>query len=77
MLSVPETNLTVSFLLDQLEYGLHLLLSPETLQQVSPVQVVFEMMDSPLDSVYTEVKPAFFVVRHLQDPESAMLSAES
>ena len=68
MLSVPETNLTSSFLLDQLEYAWHLLLSPVSLQQVSPMQLVFEMFCSPLDFAYTVVKPAFFVVLHLQDP---------
>ena len=49
MLSVPEMNLTSSFLFssDQLEYALHLLLSPVSLQQVFPVQLVFSM-------VYTE-----------------------
>ena len=70
MLSVPEMNLTSSFLFssDQLEYALHLLLSPVSLQQVSPVQLVFEMIYNPLDLVFTVVKPAFFVILHLQDP---------
>ena len=68
MPSVPETNLTSSFLLDQLEYALNLVLFPVSLQQVSPIQLVFEMIYSPLDFAYTVVKPAFFVVLHLKDP---------
>ena len=68
MLSIPETNLTSSFLSDQLEYEFHLLLSPVAMQQVSPMQLVFEMIHSPLDFAHTVVKPAFFVVLHLQDP---------
>ena len=70
LLSVPEMNLTSSFLFssDQLEHALHLLLSPVSMQQVSTVQWVFEMIHSPLDLVFSVVKPAFFVVLHLQDP---------
>ena len=70
MLSALETDLTSSFLFssDQLEYALHLLLSPVSLQQVSPKQLVFEMIRNPLDTVYTVVKPAFFVFLNLQDP---------
>ena len=36
--------------------------------QVSPVQLAFEMIYNPLDFAYTVVKPAFFVILHLQDP---------
>ena len=70
MLSVPEMNLTSSFLFssDQLEYALHLLLSLVSLQHVSREQLVFEMIYNPLDLVYTVVKPAFFVILNLQDP---------
>ena len=38
------------------------------MQQVSPVQLVFEMIYSPLGLVCTVVKPAFFVVLQLQGP---------
>ena len=62
VLSVLEANLTSSFFQNQLECDLHLLLSPIT------VQLAFEMIQSPLDFAYTVVKPAFFVVLHLQDP---------
>ena len=65
--SVPETNLTSSLSLNQLEYALHLLLSPVTIQQVSPVRLAFERIHSLLDFAHTVVKPAFFEVLHLQD----------
>ena len=68
MLSVLETNLTSSFLSDQLECALHLLLSPVSLQQVSPMHLVFEMIYNLLNFSNTAVKPAFFVILHLQDP---------
>ena len=38
------------------------------MQQVSPVQLAFDRIHSLLDFAYTAVKPAFFVVLHLQDP---------
>ena len=62
MLSVPETNLTSRFLADQLEYASHLLLSPVSLQQVSPVRLAIERIYSLVDFAYTLVKPAFFVI---------------
>ena len=70
LLSALEMNLTSSFLFssDQLEYALHLLLPPVSLQQVSPVQLIFEMSCNPLDFVHTMVTPTFFVLLHLQDP---------
>ena len=70
MLSLPEMNLISSFLFssEQLEYALHLLLSPVSFQPVSTVQLAFEMIYNPLDLVNTVVKPAFFVILHLQDP---------
>ena len=63
-------NLTSSSLVlsDQLEYVVHLLLFPVRVQQVSRVQLVFEMSYNPLDFVYTVVKPAFFAVLHLRGP---------
>ena len=66
--SVPETNLTSSLVSNQLAYALHLLLFPVTMQQGSPVQLAFERIHSLTDFAYTVVKPAFFVVLHLQDP---------
>ena len=54
--------------LKKLEYALHLLLSPLTMQQVSPVRLAFKRIHSLLDSANTVVKPAFFVVLHLQGP---------
>ena len=70
MLSVPDMKLTSSFLFssDQHEHALHLLVSPVSWQQVFPAQLVFEMIYNPLDVVYTVVRPAFFVILHLQDP---------
>ena len=70
MLSSPETNLlsSVLFLSDQLEYALHLLLSPVSLQWVSPKHLVFEMIHNPLDFAFSVVKPAFSAILHLQDP---------
>ena len=76
MLSVPEMDLSSSFLFssDQLECALHLLLSPVSLQQVFPVQLVFELIYNPLGhSGEASI--------HRNSPssrsESAMLSAES
>ena len=66
--SVLETNLTLSLFLNQLEYALHLLLFPVTMQQVSMVRLAFERSHNILDFAYTVVKAAFFVVLHLQDP---------
>ena len=47
--SAPETNLTSSLFLNQLEHVLHLLLSPATMQQVSPVWLSIETIHSLLD----------------------------
>ena len=77
MQQVPETNFTSSLSLNQLEYVLHLLLSPVTMQHVSPVQVAFEMIHSLLDSANTVLKPAFFRSSPPSGSESALLSAES
>ena len=63
--SDPETS---SLFLHQLEYALHLLLSPVTMQQVSPLRLAYERIHSLLDSANTVVQPAFFVVLHLQRP---------
>ena len=68
MHSVPETNLTSSLFLNQIEYALHLLLSPVTMQQVSSVRLAFERIQGLLDFACKVVKPAIFVVFHLQDP---------
>ena len=74
MLSFPEMNLTSNLPCGQLEYALLLLLSlslslsPVSLQQVSLVQLTFEMIDSPLDLAHAVVKSAFFESPHLQDP---------
>ena len=38
------------------------------MQQVSPVRLAFERIRSLLDLAHTVVKPAFFVVLHLQVP---------
>ena len=57
-----------AFFLNQLEYALHLLLSPVTMQQVFPVRLAFEKIHGLLDFACTVVKPSFFVVLHLQDP---------
>ena len=62
------SNLTSSLSLNQLEYIVHLPLSSVTMKQVSPVRLAFERIHSLLDFAYTAVKPAFFVVLHLQDP---------
>ena len=78
MLSVPEMNLTPSFPFssDQLEYALHLLLSPVSLQQVFLVQLVFEMIYYSLDLVYSG-EASIFRNSPSSRSESAMLSAES
>ena len=64
-------NLTSSFfyLSDQLEYVVHLPLSPVLLLlPVSLKLLVFEKIHHPLAPVYTAVEPAFFVILHIQDP---------
>ena len=63
--SVPEPNLTSSLFSVQLEYALHLLLSPVTMQQVSQVQLAFERIHGLLDFAFSVVKPAFFVALRL------------
>ena len=75
MHSVPETNLTSSLLLDQLEYALHLLLFPVTLQQVSPVRLAFERIHSLLDFAYTLGEAGIFRSSPSSRSEPAMFSA--
>ena len=67
--SVLGADLTwgVLFSSGQLQYALHLPLSPVSLHQVSSKQLVFEMICNLLDPAYTVVKPAFFVMLSLQD----------
>ena len=60
--SVPETNLTSSLSLNQPEHVLHLLLSPVTMQQVSPVRLALERIHSLLDFANTVVKCESFRV---------------
>ena len=64
-------NLTSSFLFlsDQLEYVVHLLLySVVLLLPVSLKLLVFEKTHDLLAPENTAVKPALFVILHLQDP---------
>ena len=67
MLSFPEMNLTSSLPFGELEYTLQLVLSLVSFEQVSTVQLEFEMIDSPLDLAKTVVKSPFIVILHLQD----------
>ena len=77
MLSVPEMNLTSSFLLGLLEYALHLLLSPVTLQQVSPEAVGFRYdLQSSRPFIYS-CEASIFRSSPSSRSESAMISAES
>ena len=64
MLSFPEMNLTSSLPFGKLEYVLHILLSPVSLQQVSPVQLIFEMTYGPLDLAYPVVRSPFSDLVH-------------
>ena len=61
--------MTSSFLFssDQLEYALHLLLSPVTTQQVFHGAIGIREDLQNLDFACTVVKPAFFVILRLQD----------
>ena len=62
-LSVPETNMISSLLLDQLDYVVHLPLSSVLLLLLVSLKLwVFEKIHDPLASENTRVKLAFFVV---------------
>ena len=77
MLSFPEMNLTSSIPFGQLEYALHLLLHPVSLQQVSPGAV--DIQDDIQSSRSCTYSGEVTIYRNSPSSrsESAMLSAES